>query len=509
MTASKELKRRDVLKIGLFSTASLAMGKSIAAVNSSESKRKFVDEFIELDAISQAQLIRNKKVSAEELTQAAIDRIKRLNPSINAVVSTFFDEAIIQAKNGLPSGPFSDVPYLVKDLVDYKGHRTSQGSRMFMNNISESSHVYIDAAQNAGFNILGKTNTPEFGIMPTTEPLAFGPTANPWDLAHSPGGSSGGAAAAVASGMVPIAQGSDGGGSIRIPASCCGLFGLKVSRRRNVWPGKLAVRGFDVKGHLSRTVRDTAVALAATEWQGDNAHFSPVGVVKGPSAKRLKIGLVMESMTGQLPDADVKEATFSTASLCQKLGHHIEEVTLPFDQEKFTDAFMLVMSEGVGNFVNYMTQKMNRKPNVQELEPWTLYLADYYEKHGGAVAVERAANYCHEITEQMEVLFKNYDVLLSPVLTKIPIRTGEQSPIITGDKLKQAGLDYIGYTPLYNATGQPAMSVPLNWNSQGLPVGSQFATKLGGEQTLLALAYELEQARPWKDKWAPNSAFYL
>lgn len=509
MTAPKKFKRRDALKLGLGTVASLAFSKSYAVGFSSVKKRKFSDEFITLDAVSQALLIRNKKVSAEELTRSAINRIERLNPSINAVISTFYDEAISHAQKGLPNGPFSGVPYLIKDLVDYKSHRTTQGSRMFMGNLSESSHVYIDAAQNAGFNILGKTNTPEFGIMPTTEPLAFGPTANPWNLACSPGGSSGGAAAAVASGMVPIAQGSDGGGSIRIPASCCGLFGLKVSRRRNVWPGKLSVRGFDVKGHLSRTVRDTAVALAATEWQGDNAHFPPVGVVKSSATKRLKIGLVMESMTGQSPDDDVKEATLSTAYLCQKLGHHVEDVNLPFDQEKFTDAFLLVMSEGVGNFVNYMTQKMGRKPNAQELEPWTLYLADYYNNYGGSAAVENAAKYCHEITEQMEVLFKSYDVLLSPVLTKSPIKTGEQSPIITGDKLKQAGLDYIGYTPLYNATGQPAMSVPLNWNSQGLPIGSQFATKLGGEQTLLALAYELEQARPWKNKWAPNSAFYL
>ncbi|MFC3052911.1 amidase family protein [Kordiimonas pumila] len=456
---------------------------------------------LDADAVKQAEMVRSGEVSARYLAEEAIARIKRLNPSINAVITPMFEAALDRADH-LPTGPFQGVPYLLKDLMDYKGGRTAFGSRMMMGNISADTHVFAAAAEQAGLNIFGKTNTPEFGLLGTTEPLAFGPTANPWNLKYSAGGSSGGAAAAVAAGMVPAAQGSDGGGSVRIPASCCGLFGVKVSRRRNVWPGRLALNGLAVKGHLTRTVRDSAALYAVTEWQGADAALPPVGFVTGPAKKRLKIGLQLANLKGNMPDDDVASAITETAALCRQLGHAVEEVALPFDTKLFSRYFTAMWSRVPAGLVD---KAGAAAPEV--LEPWTLYLADYF-KNTGADDFKPALAFMESVQTEMETLFGQYDVILSPVLTSSPLPLGQHAPTKPGDYLMEDVMNYVGYTPLYNGSGQPAMSVPLNWNEKGLPIGSHFGARLGGERTLFELAYELEQAKPWKHKWAPNSAYY-
>jgi len=467
-----------------------------------EKSKAFDTKSLQMDAVTQAQMLQAGELSAFDLAQDAITRIKRLNPIVNAVITPLFDEALERSRD-LPIGPFQGVPYLLKDLIDFKGARTAYGSRMLKNNISDASHVFTQAVERAGLNILGKTNTPEFGLLATTEPLVFGPTANPWSLKHSAGGSSGGAAAAVASGMVAIAQGSDGGGSLRMPASCCGIFSLKPSRMRNVYRGRPALNGLAVKGHMSRTVRDSAALHAVTEWQGHDAPFAPIGAVKGPATRRLKIGMHMMNLKGNMPDGDVEHAIRATGQLCQDLGHTVEEMSLPIDGDLFNRYFLTLWSRVPAGLVDKAGSAAE-----QVLEPWTRYLAEYHKKRGAA-DFEDALQYMQLAEREMEKLFGVYDVVLSPVLSAAPVSLGKHSPDVSGDFLVEDVMNYVGYTPLYNGTGQPAMSVPLSWNSEGLPIGSHFAARLGDEQTLFELAYELEAAKPWKDKWAPHSAFHI
>jgi len=265
-----------------------------------QDKSKPIDEFYKLDSVAQAALVKKGEVSTVELAQAAITRIKLLNEKLNAVITPIFEPGLEQARNGLPSGPFTGVPYLFKDLMDYKGYRTAYGSRATINHISDQTHPFGVRALEAGLNVLGKTNTPELGLLASTEPLAFGPSRNPWDLSRSTGGSSGGSAAAVAGGMVASAQGSDGGGSLRVPSSCCGTFALKPSRGRMVDNKPVEPWHISVKGHITRT-----------------AHYPAIGVVKNPLNRKLKVGLIMKGINGQKPAADVEAEILRTAKLCE------------------------------------------------------------------------------------------------------------------------------------------------------------------------------------------------
>jgi len=501
---SNHINRRDLLKMSTAAMASVSASSATAltALTIETTQNTVPSELLKKDALEQARLVNSGEISAKELAQASIDQIRRTNHKLNAVVAEQFDEAISASVVGLPTGVFSGVPYLIKDLADYKGMKTSQGSRFFMrrSDVSASSDVFVERAIQSGFNVLGKTNTPEFGLSPTTESLALGPSYNPWDLRRSSGGSSGGAAAAVASGMVAIAQGSDGGGSIRIPASCCGIFGLKPSRYRNVWSGHLAVRGFDIKGHLSRSVRDTAAALAVTERQDGSAPYAKLGYVATPNNRRLKIGVHTQGLSGAMPETEVAHAISATADLCESLGHKVEKVSLPVDYDVYREAFLAVMSEGVGQLLNHLENSMQRKMSALDFEPLSLYLGRYFSRLETG-AVDKAAHFFKQLALSMESMFDCFDVILSPVLSRIPPTIGELGPTVPGDTLIESALSYIDYTPLYNGTGQPSMSVPLYWTEDGLPIGSQFSAGLGQEKTLLELAYELEQARPWANRW--------
>lgn len=483
----------SVLTAGLMAVPGLAKGSLAATIGS---------HLVGIDAVGQAAMVHRGEVSPTKLAQEAIERIKTLNPDINAVVSSQFDEALTRAEK-LPKGPFRGVPFLLKDLIEMKGFPTEFGSRMMKGNISSKSHAFVKAIEASGLNILGKTNTPEFGLLGTTEPLAFGPTRNPWNLEYSAGGSSGGAAAAVASGMVPVAQGSDGGGSVRIPAACCGLFGMKVTRKRNVWNGRLGLFGFSVKGHITRTVRDSVALTRVTEWKGADAPYSPVGLVTGPSKRRLKIGIYFENLKGNMPSDTVVDAIEKTATLCRDLGHSVSPVKLPFDGKLYSKYFTAVWSRVPAGLV---TRAGSKAPDI--LEPWSLYLADYFKKTG-ADDFDKALAYVKHLQGEMEKLYQQYDVILSPVLSDTALPLGRHRGDRPGDELMEDVSNYVGYTSIYNGTGQPAMSVPLFWSDEGLPVGSHFSAKLGDEKTLYELAFELELAKPWKDKWAPHSAYYL
>lgn len=450
----------------------------------------------EMDGVAQAGLVRDKKLSPLELVEAAIKRVEQVNPEINAVVTDFFAEARQKAKAPLPDGPFAGVPSFIKDLNDYKGARRTSGSRLFADYISPETEPLMKAQEEAGFIWLGKTNTPEFGLISTTESLLLGPCRNPWNPEHSVGGSSGGAAAAVASGIVPIAHASDGGGSIRIPASCCGVFGLKPSRGRmpvvQEMPGAIGVEHC-----VSRSVRDSAVLFAATERNDDAAPLKPVGLVERPPMRPLKIAFSTLSYLGDKPSDDVEIAMQDVAKLCANLGHEMIEVESPYAGEELLDAFITVWSSGPAQLVQ-LAQSKGLKPE-DVLEPWTLGLAEMFlNKPAGAM--EEALQYFQKASSQLHQFFAGYDAWLTPVLASAPPKLGEQGPNVPFDMLFQRVTDYVAYTPIHNVAGTPAMSVPLSWSNDGLPIGSQFSAPMGMEKTLFELAFQLEEARPWARK---------
>lgn len=471
--------------------------------------RAAADPFVRLDATAQAELVRRGEVTALELVDAAIRRIEVLNPTLNAFVTVCFERAREQARRTRPGGPFPGVPYAIKDLSDYEGLRCTLGSRLFEGNISGGNDGVVQSALDAGLIPLGKTNTPEFGLLATTESLLLGPARNPWNLERSPGGSSGGAAAAVAAGMVPFAHASDGGGSIRNPASCCGVFGLKPSRgriynTRRQPPGSIAV-DFAV----SRTVRDSARLFAASEHKGPHAPLLPVGEVREPSRRRLRIALATHPATGGSPHPEVEKVIEKTARLCQDLGHTVIPAPHPIDGEEFTTHFLAIWAaipsliEKHAWIIGLRQFRLVRAADV--LEPWTIGLAEWLRKRPSD-AVERAVAYCKKVEHAYGQFFARYDVQLLPVLQQPPVRIGEQAPDVPFDTLLERVVNYSSYTPPYNAAGAPAMSVPLFTGSDGLPIGSQFGAGIGDERTLFELAYELEEAQPWADRWPPVSA---
>jgi len=494
--------------LGSAATAILASCGEITTQNNRQNNG--LQELAGLDGLGLAEKIKKSDLSAREAMEMAIARIERLDGSINAVVTRIFEQALARADNNNGQGPFAGVPYLLKDLLDYKGVRLTQGSHTSASHISDWTPPYVAATEASGLNIMGKTNTPEYGLLATTESLLLGACHNPWNLSHSTGGSSGGSAAAVASGMVPLAQASDGGGSIRIPASCCGLFGLKPSRGRMQQTSRAALPGdIGVRHCVSRSVRDSAMLFAHTEVQDGTGAFAPTGFIKDPLKKRLKIAFHTRNYYGDEPDAEVKNALEETAALCADLDHEIIEVPNPVNGQQFIDAFLTVWASGpAGLKAAVEAQSGKAAAETGLLEPWTLGLADYFLQKP-ANALEEALDFFNQATRQVAGLFEQYDVWLTPVLKSTPPLLGEQSPSVPFETLYERTVEYVSYTPLHNATGTPAMSVPLGWSKAGLPIGSQFAAPLGQEGLLFALAYELELARPWKDKWAPNAFINL
>ncbi|MAG31960.1 MAG: amidase [Deltaproteobacteria bacterium] len=453
------------------------------------------------DALDQAARIRSGAVSPVEMVEAAIRRIETLDVPINAVVTRFYQRALEEAAGPLPDGPFRGVPFLLKDLNDLAGTPKSMGSRLFADYRSAKSSPHTEAVVGAGFVVLGKTNTPELGLVATTESAALGPCHNPWNLAHSAGGSSGGAAAAVAAGMLPMAQASDGGGSIRVPSSCCGVFGLKPSRGRNrAAPQKRAV-DISVKHCVSRSVRDTAAYSVVVQRRDATAPFAPLPYVEGPSADRLRIGFFTSNVYGVDAEPSVKDALEDTARLCDGLGHEIVPVTLDFEGEAFREHFLNLWSSIPAGVLERVESQGLDPTSV--LEPVTLGMAERFRR-ARADAIPRAAAFFAGYGARVDAYFQEFDLLLSPVLRRPPIPLGEQAGTLPFDDVFEPMIDYVSFTPVWNATGHPAMSVPLGWSPTGLPIGSQFVAGLGREQRLLELAFELEAARPWADRRPPG-----
>ncbi|HEY3950659.1 amidase [Phenylobacterium sp.] len=457
------------------------------------------------DATGLAAAIKRGDLSAAEAVETAIRRCEALQGTLNFIVNSDFDRALSKAKAG-PTGPFAGVPFLIKDLVDYRGLPTRAGSQSTRPLPPATVQApNCDAFDRAGLIVLGKSATPEGGLLPSTEPVATGLTHNPWDLTRSPGGSSGGSSVAVAAGIVPAAHATDGGGSIRIPASHCGLFGLKPSRGRvDDFEGKTGITAFGVEHVVTRSVRDSAALLALTEDHKPDANYPPVGLVSGPNPKRLRIGVMLANGMGHSPTPDVVAATDHAAKLVASLGHHVDYVRLPYDGRQFIDDFLLFWASGAARSAQNVAKAYGRKPDDTLMEPFTLGLVE--------MAARAKPQDLAQVLKRLEgdvaaydTWFAAYqfDVVLSPVLSSGPPKLGEIGPLVPFDTLVARLVEYVGYTPIHNLAGAPAMSVPLYWTSEGLPIGTMFAARAGQERMLFELAYELEAASPWAHRIPP------
>lgn len=476
-----------------------------------------MQDLTSLDATAQAELVHNGEVKPSELIEAAIERIERVNPQLNAVITPMFEQALEIAVSGA-EGPFGGVPYLLKDLVaEYAGAPLAEGSAFLKDAyVSREDSELVVRLKRAGFIVLGKTNTPEFGLVPTTEPTLFGPTKNPWDESRTPGGSSGGSAASVASRIVPAAHGNDGGGSIRIPASCCGLFGLKPTRGRNPLGPHYGDKtsGLAVEHALTLTVRDSAAILDATSgpdvgdpyWAPpkERPYLQEVGADPG----RLKIALTTESATGVPVDPDCVAAARDAAALCESLGHEVEETAfeLGADPDTLTQNFITVFAAGAGWAIDDWARRTGRKPEPELFEPLTWAAADLAWSNSSAQYL-LALQDLQAMSRHLQKSLGGYDVWLTPTLaeTPLPLGTLDSPPDNPLFGWMRAAM-FIPFTPLANFTGQPAASIPLFWNDAGLPIGAHFIGRFGDEATLIRLASQLERARPWLDRRPPISA---
>jgi amidase len=467
-----------------------------------------------LDAIGQADLVRSGDVSALELVEAAIERIEALNPSLNAVVTPLFDRAREVAHGPLPDGPLAGVPFLLKDVgVALKGLPTTRGSRAFRTFVSTRNGELFVRQRRAGLIVLGKTNTPEFGNHSTTEPELFGPTRNPWGLDRTAGGSSGGSVAAVASGMVPAAHGTDGAGSIRIPASCCGLFGLKPTRGRNSWaPAGDAMCGLLVAHALTRSVRDSAAILDATAGPvpGDPTLLPvperPFLDEVGANPGRLRIAWSATPPIDVPVHPDCVRAARETAELLASLGHDVEEAAPSFNGDVLIEPLARVWA--ICNQENHRqaARFLGRPPRREELEITTWELVEYARKLN-AVDLLDALEELATASRAVAPFFERYAAWVTPALAQPPLPLGvlNQSQ---GGAVEWWRFDcaFNPWNPIANVTGQPAMSLPLSWNGEGLPIGTLVTGRFGDEATLFRLAGQLEAARPWADRWPPINA---
>ncbi len=454
----------------------------------------------DLDATAMASMIRNGEMSAVEATEAAIKRSEAANPQIGFMVNDTYAMARARAKTNL-TGPFAGVPYLIKDLNGVKGAITRQGSRATAGRPPATKQdTYIDATFATGIVCIGKSAAPEGGYLPTTEPLGFPPTRNPWNTGYSTAGSSGGAAAAVAAGVVPMAHANDGGGSIRFPAANCGLVGLKPSRGRLVHerPG---ARPLDiaVQGVVSHTVRDTAAMTAATEQTGSAAVYAPIGLVTGKNARRLKVGVLTKGFAGFEADPEVASVINATAKLLEAQGHIITGTTTWPTGETFMDDFLAFWSLGALNDITEMSKEINKTPDDTLFEPFSLQMAENGKKMTpaeiGAVQQRLLA-----AASAYDTWIKGFDVVISPVFRSPPSPLGYLRGDVPFATLRERLINQVGYTLIHNVSGAPAMSLPLGWSSNGLPIGVQFSGANGSEKMLLELAYEIEAAQPWVGK---------
>ena len=462
-------------------------------------------EYDQYDALGLAELVKKGDVTSTELLEEAIARTEKVNDSVNAVVHKHYDEARAAIDAGLPDGPFTGVPFLLKDLhLLLEGTVTTYGSGFYRDHLADHDSTLVERYKQAGLVTFGKTNSPELGLMPVTEPRLFGPTRNPWDLSRTPGGSSGGASAAVASGIVPMANASDGGGSIRIPASCTGLVGLKPTRGRTPmgpdrgegWAGQ------SISHVVSRSVRDSAAALDATTGEEpgnpyEAPHFAgsfldEVGIAPG----KLRIAICRKKLGNGEFSAEVTAAVDEIGELLQNIGHQVEEAEPGFDREAVGQAGFAIIAANTALAIKLRAEALGREVTDQDIEPSTQAIMAM----AGSLSADdyaRATLTNHQLGRVMGRFHQKYDLMLAPTLSTEPVPIGFMAENIDGIA------QFMADTALFNQTGQPAISLPLCWSASQLPIGIMFVAAFGNDALLMRIAGQLEQARPWWEKRAP------
>ena len=486
-------------------------------------------EYGNYDGLGLAELVRKRKVSPAELVEEAIQRIEAHNPKLNAVINKLYERARNTAKSDLPDGPFKGVPFLMKDLMaTLEGIPTSAGNELWKDIPAKVDSELARRWMKSGVIVVGKSNTPEFGLTPYTENETFGPARNPWDTERTPGGSSGGSAAAIAARIVPMASGGDGGGSIRIPSSACGLFGIKPTRGRTPTGPELGEswEGFAIEHVLTRSVRDSAAMLDAT--QGPDIGAAYIIPEAGPFLKevgkkpgKLKIAVTTKPMLGKNVHADCVAGVEETVKLLEELGHEVVEASPVIDGEVYSLAFLTIVAANARADIEEAAEAAGKKVSVDDFDVSTFGMG-LFGTILKASEYARAIRYLQKVSREIGRFFEDYDVLLTPVLNQPPVKIGELAPAAseqamikmigrTGAKwvldamgiikpLAAQTFEFIPWTPVFNVTGQPAMSVPLHWNEADLPIGMHFVGHWGDEATLFRLAGQLEKAKPWADK---------
>jgi amidase len=490
------------------------------------------DVFVSHDATGLAALVREGHVTAAELLEIALARVRALNPALNAVIRLMDADARrdVARAPAKELRPFAGVPYVAKDMIgSWTGHPTSIGSRLMADHLWDHDSELVSRVRATGVTVVGKTNLPEWGLLPFTESEQWGPCRNPWDTERTPGGSSGGSAAAVAAGMVPMAGGGDGGGSIRIPASCCGLFGLKPTRARTPTGPDFGLlwRGAVVEHVLTRSVRDSAAMLDLTQGADAGAPIEippparPFLSEVGADPGTLRIAWTVHPTLGTRVHADCVAAVADAVDLLEGLGHEVVEARPEVNGPEFARSFVLMIAAELGADLDDASRLLGRRPRRSELEPTTWALALLGRSLSGS-GYAGALRRMEEAGRSLGAFFERHDVLLTPTLAAPPPRIGELAPTATemrllrllglfgsGHLVEGAGLldrmaaeafEWTPWTPVSNATGQPAMSVPLYWNADGLPIGVHFVGRFGDEATLFRLASQLETSRPWLDR---------
>ena len=488
------------------------------------------------DAVGLADLVRRKEVSPRELLEEAIDRSERLHPKLNAVVIPMYEHARSQIERGLTEGPLRGVPFLLKDLASaYAGVPLRGASKFYENSIPEAHGALVERYLAAGLVVFGKTNTSEWGILPTTESTLYGACHNPWKHGYTVGGSSGGAAAVVAARIVPAAHGGDAGGSIRIPASACGVFGLKPTRARNpLGPdGSERAHGLAVEHALTISVRDSAAILDASAGPEDVAPYwaPPKTVSYLDECKRepgkLRVAYTCKPILPAELDREVIRATEDAAKLLASLGHDVVEAHPPVDAQETARSFFILYCAAVAGEFRIAERQMGRAPRAGEVEPTTLLMSMIGSQLLSAGDLSAAIRDLQTTARALHRFHRTYDVLLAPTLGRPPVKHGVLGPQgferTLHDRVSRHGLSSLlripgimdraiarayGFapsTPIANVTGQPSMSVPLFWSSEGLPIGVCMTGRFGDEAMLFRLAAPLERARPWNDRVPPTN----
>jgi amidase len=464
-------------------------------------------EYGKYDAVGLASLVRKGEVSAQELLDEAVARTEKLNPQINAVVVKHYDYARAQIEKGLPDGPFRGVPFLLKDLVLLAGTAATYSSNLYKDYVADHNNTIVERYLKAGLTMFGKSASPEFGLTGTTEPRLHGPTRNPWNLAHSPGGSSGGAAAAVIAGILPIAHATDGGGSIRIPAAACGVFGLKPTRARTpVGPDRGEGWGGLACGHaVSISVRDSAALLDATHGpELGSPYVAPVPERPfvqevGRDPGRLRIAFTDRATDGSAIDPEIAAAVRDVAAMLAKLGHHVED-RAPALGADLSNVLRIIIASSVALTLRQRAVELGRDLAPDDVENVTYATFAQAQKMTGIDYAEAILS-AHQAGRRLAVFFETFDAFLAPTLCLPPVELGKVDMMTKDFQAYRELLGrYIPGTSMFNMSGQPSMSVPLAWSKAGLPLGMMFSARYGDEATLFRLAGQLEQERPWKDR---------